>query len=337
MTAEVTAVVKRLAEDVLFPASLETDASPRVPSELLDQLAEAGLYGMSATPQVGGLGLERSTGEALLEILASGCLTTTFVLAQHLGTAATVSRLTGSLREEWGAPLAAGAVRSGIAFSHLRHPDPPTLTARPVSSGYLLEGSAPLVSGWGLIDVVHVAARTGGDVTWLLVDAHPAETLEVTPLKLAAVNASSTVSVRFARHFVPVERLTVVEPLAEWLARDAATLRTNGFLSLGVAKRALHLLGPSPLDGRLAEYRRLLIGAGEDELPAARATVSLFALHATAALVATGGGRSIVRTSHAQRLGREALFLLVQGQTRAVRTAQLDQINSVLIPLADRR
>lgn len=324
--ADVAATARRLADELLFPASLDTDAAPMVPVGILDELAAAGLYGMFAAPEVGGLGLERNAGETALEILASGCLTTTFVLAQHLATAALVSRLSGPLRDELGPPLAAGTVRSGIAFSHLRHPDPPRLTARRVSSGYVLEGSAPLVSGWGLVDVVHIAARTGSDVTWLLVDAKPAATLQVHKLELAAVNASSTVALELIGHPVPAERVTLVEPLGEWTARDAASLRTNGFLALGVAGRALRLLGPSELDVSLELRRHRLVAAAEAVLPEERAAVSLFALRATASLIASTGGRSMVTSSHAQRLGREALFLLVQGQTPAIRSAELRQL-----------
>ena len=45
-----------------------------------------------------------------------------------------------------------------------------------------------------------------------------------------------------------------------------------------------------------------------------------------AALMARGGGRAIRRDEHAQRLAREALFLLVQGQTPAIRAAQLGRL-----------
>lgn len=44
---------------------------------------------------------------------------------------------------------------------------------------------------------------------------------------------------------------------------------------------------------------------------------------ATTAAVVAGGGRSLSLTSKAQRLAREALFLLVQGQTAESRRAHL--------------
>ncbi len=328
---EVIALAGQIAEEVLFPASLATDAAPAVPRRLLDVLADAGLYGVYAARASGGLELEREAGEEVISLLASGCLTTTFVWLQHLSTAAVVSRLEGTIREEWARDLATGTRRSGIAFSHLRHPERPGPTARAVKGGYLIDGTAPLVSGWGLIDVLHVAAVMGGDIGWLLVDASPGPSLVPTRLDLAAVNASATVSLHFSRHFVDRSRLTTIEPLSEWLARDAAGLRTNGFLALGVARRCLSLLreagecsgAAGEVELALQSARAALVSSAPDDLPETRARVSLLALDLAGALVASGGGRSMVRTAQAQRLGREAMFLLVQGQTGKIRSAQL--------------
>lgn len=312
-----------MAEGLLFPTSLSTDRAGRVPSAHLDALAEAGFYGLFSSPEDGGLGLSREEGENVIEILAGGCLTTTFVWMQHLSTAALVSRLSGRVHERWARALAAGTTRAGVAFSHLRRPDPPAVTAEAEGDGYVVDGTAPLVTGWGLVDVVHVATRTGGDVTWLLVDAAGGDTLSAVPLPLAAVNASATVSLRFSSHFVPPERLTLVQPLSEWLAQDAVSLRTNGFLALGVASRCA-ALGGGELAPAIAAAREALISASVEQLPAARARTSLLCLDAAASLLASCGGRGLVLTEHAQRLAREALFLLVQGQTEPIRREQVD-------------
>lgn len=42
----VVETAQRIADDVLFPAALATDAADAVPVELLDQLATAGLYAL---------------------------------------------------------------------------------------------------------------------------------------------------------------------------------------------------------------------------------------------------------------------------------------------------
>jgi alkylation response protein AidB-like acyl-CoA dehydrogenase len=82
--------------------------------------------------------------------------------------------------------------------------------------------------------VIHVAARTADDdVIWLFVD-EPSEGMHAEPLRLLAVNASATVTLRFEGVRVAADRQTSRFPWAEWPARDAMGLRANGSLAIGV-------------------------------------------------------------------------------------------------------
>jgi alkylation response protein AidB-like acyl-CoA dehydrogenase len=180
------------------------------------------------------------------------------------------------------------------------------------------------VTGWGRVDVVHTAARDPeGNVVWLLVDAVASPTLEVEPLELAAVNASATVGVRFTDHEVPLSRLTLVEPFATWIARDSAGLSRNGSFPLGVARRCSRLLGSDGFDDEIAACRRALDESTPDTVAEARAGAADLAVRAASALVVSGGGRSVLVREQAQRLAREAMFLLVFGQTSSIKAAQL--------------
>jgi alkylation response protein AidB-like acyl-CoA dehydrogenase len=180
------------------------------------------------------------------------------------------------------------------------------------------------VTGWGRVDVVHTAARDlDGNVVWLLVDAEASPGLEVERLELSAVNASATVSVRFEDHEVGADRVTLIEPMETWTARDAAGLAGNGSVPLGLAHRCASLIGSDLFDGEIALCRRLLRDATSETVVEARCRSAELAVRAAAALVATGGGRSVLVNEHAQRLAREAMFLLVFGQTPSIRAAQL--------------
>jgi alkylation response protein AidB-like acyl-CoA dehydrogenase len=180
------------------------------------------------------------------------------------------------------------------------------------------------VTGWGRIDVVHTAARDpDGNVVWLLVDAEASGTLVVEPLELSAVNASSTVSVRFEDHKVPADRLTWIESLEAWTARDIAGLDRNGSFPLGLARRCSSMLGPELFDDEIAACRAALRESTPETVVEARWRAADLAVRAASALVASGGGRSVLAGENAQRLAREAMFLLVFGQTSAIRAAQL--------------
>ena len=136
---------------------------------------------------------------------------------------------------------------------------------------------------------------------------------------MVAVNASRTALIRFDGHFVPAGRVIATVPHRDWLARDAMHLRANGSLALGVAGRCCELIGASPLDGELARRRAALDAASPAQMPAARAAASELAMRAAAALVTVQGSRAILAGQHAQRLAREALFLLVFGSRPAIK------------------
>jgi len=322
--AQVVAAARRVADELLFPEAVAVDRSGRFPTRQLDALAAAGLYGILAPVAHGGLDASAETYARVAEEIACGCLTTAFVWAQHHNAVRALATAADDLRDEWLGALAAGTRRAGVAFGALRRPGPPLLRATPARDGYVLDGTAPFVTGWGHVDVVHVAARTASDdVVWLLVDARDGPTLASGALALAALGASATVALRFAGHEVPASRVTVVEPLATWRARDRAGLRPNGALALGVAARCARLLDSERLARAVERVRGQLATGDDGDVPRARAEAARLAGLAATELVVARGSRAVTATDDAQRLYREAMFLLVFGQTEEIRSEQL--------------
>lgn len=324
----VLATARGLADDLLFPEAMRVDGLDALPVAHLDALAAQGLYGAFVPVRAGGLGLDLASTCAVVEELASGCLTTTFAWLQHRGLAMTLAAegTPAALRERWLGPACLGRVRGGIALHGLM-PGPPLLHARPAGDGWRLDGEAPWVTGWGLVDLLLVVARGPDDsVVSLILDAAAQPGLTVTRQRLAAVNASVTVRVGFDGVLVPGERYAGRAPFdpAEGLRPDR--LRVNGSLALGLARRCARLLGPGPLDDELAACREQLDGAltaGPAAMAEARAAASELAVRATAALAVRDGSRSVTVDQHAQRLAREAVFLLVFGSRPGIKSALL--------------
>lgn len=316
--ATLLAQAQELADEVLFPRALEADRGPGVPIDQLNALADAGMYGVAVQA-------EPATVTELIETLASGCLTTAFVWTQHLGATA-AAHFTESPAHRFAAGLAAGQLRGGVAFAHMLRPDPPLTTAERVDNGWLFHGSAPWVTGWGHIDLFHAAARHEGDIVWALLDATEAPTLRCIELDLAVVAATRTVVLEYDAHPVPDDRVTRVESHADWLAVYRQRLRNNGSFPLGVAARCCQLLERPSFERRLGEVRNALDTASVEDMPQARADAALFAVEMSTALVAATGGRAVTLNHHAQRLHREAMFLLVQGQTPQIRDHMLERL-----------
>jgi alkylation response protein AidB-like acyl-CoA dehydrogenase len=307
---------RHLAETVLLPDAAAVDRADRIPLEHLDALDRAGLTGLAATaPSLA----ERM---AVTEALATGCLATTFVWLQHQGAVAAVAQGAPAVRDRHLDDLATGRRRAGVAITALRPPAPLRVTRD--GSAFRLDGRVPWVTGWGLAELLLVAALDADDVVHQLLVDVPAAGISAERLDLVAANAGSTATVTFSGAVVPADRLVGVQPLAEQRARDAASLAGNGALALGVAARAIALgTDAGGLDGELDRIRAALLAAGPDGLPAARAAASDLALRAAGRLVVASGARSVLAGSTPERLLREAAFLLVFGSRPAIRTELL--------------
>jgi alkylation response protein AidB-like acyl-CoA dehydrogenase len=319
-------VARRLAGELLAPAAAEVDATGVLPRGQLDALADAGLYGLVGPAGAGGLDADGATLAAVVEELAAGDLATAFVWLQHHGV---VGRLAATgLHPDLLADLCAGRRRAGIALQAATRPDAAPVTLRRHGGDPVLDGAVPWVTGWGLVDVVLVAARDGEDVAFVLVDAVEGPGLGVVPQSLVAVQASATVELRLTGHRVSAGRLLGSTPLSRVRAGDAAGLRLNGSLALGLVRRCCRLVGPSPLDGELDAARARLDAAGPADLPAARAEAAALAHRASGALAVATGSASVRAGSVAERTAREALFLLVFGSRPAIRAALLGRFGA---------
>ncbi len=333
MGSATVALARRLAEDVLLPAAAAADRADRVPPELLDALVDNGFYGLGAPDGLCPLGrTDAVVRAAVIEAFAGGCLAAAFVWQQHRGALRAVAATApSSLREEVLPQLAAGRLRAGLAIGAATRTGPPVIRARAGGDGWVLTGTAPWVTGWGMVDVLLMAARTDEDLlVWSLL---PVSTpgLQAEPLDLLAIPASGTVTLHAHEVSVPAGRVLATEPHSAYLARDAESLSSNGFLALGVAGRAITTIGQdrvgSALAGELARVRDRLLVAGADDAPAARADASELALRAAGALAVHQGSQSVLAGSDADRLVREALLLLTFATRPTIRAQLLTRLS----------
>ena len=332
---------RRIADDTLFPAAIEVDLDEHIPRSHLDLLAAEGLYGLAAPTDEGGVGLERfDVIGGVVAALAGGCLATTFVWIQHL--APLISAATAvppQVRADWLGPLARGDRRAGIAMAGVR-PGPGRIHARRVPGGFALNGTTAWVTGWGLIDTLMVGAVDEDDVAhFFLMDmplGNAPSSLTAVPIRLLAVQASSTVTLNFEDHIIPDDRLAFSTPFADWAGTDAFGSAMNGFLATGVAQRCARLIGENARDddavaataltAEVDDVSAALLAAEPPQVPAIRARASLLAARAARELMIRTGSRSVLVEQHAQRLYREAGFLLVFASRPAIKRAMLDGV-----------
>jgi alkylation response protein AidB-like acyl-CoA dehydrogenase len=257
-----------------------------------------------------------------------------------------------ALRERWLRRLAGGEALAGVAFTHLRRPGPPAVRAERSGAGWRIHGEIAWLTSWHLADTFLVGAQTGDDVVWCLAPLREVAGVQVVPLRLMAMSGTSTVRLRLDDVSVDDDDVALVEPLAAWRAADAAKTADVNPAVFGVTREAVDRLralaeqrdDPAAalaadaverqlLDLRAAAYAlvdevaaRERVDERVDERLRLRAEAHVLACRATQALVAAWSGRAVALDAPAQRLAREALFLLVQGQTGAVRAATLERL-----------
>jgi alkylation response protein AidB-like acyl-CoA dehydrogenase len=329
-TSQVSEFAKKLtAVAELFARDADNvDRSASIPRSHFDDLAALGLYGAFAPVESGGLGLDLAQLCDVIEQLASACLATTFVWIQHFRLLAAALEpnapaVVGDLRHE----IVRGLVRGGVAVTGLQ-PGPAKLMATPTGGGWTLDGKAPWVSGWGVVDHLVVAARGPNDtVVTMVLDAHDQPGLGITRRHLSALNATATVKLSFDALFVEGERELEQVPHDPSAERPEG-LRVNGSLALGIARRCCDMIGKSALDDDLRDARLELDGADAETIAGARARACELAVRASDALAVFLGSSSVLAGSVAERTAREAQVLLTFGSRPAIRGSLLQRFGA---------
>ncbi|MFF5184623.1 acyl-CoA dehydrogenase family protein [Streptomyces sp. NPDC000345] len=329
---------RRLADDLLAPHAEQVDQG-EVPVGHLREIRRSGLLGLHAPTRYGGSAAPGAVVRETAEILAGACCSTWFVQTQHHTPVLTLARSEGPLRERLLGGLASGELLSGVAYAHLRaYPRVPVRATRE-RGGWRFDGRVPWYTGWGLNDVMLLAGVTDADEElFAFAQAREQPGLRASaPMRLAALTAARTVSLDLDGLWLPAEAVVLRSPHDRWAATDRLRTVNANPAVFGVAEAALALADEDTarrLRARLAEVRErayaLIDTAEPDERLGERLALRTRAHElmraATTAAVVTGGGRSMLLTNRAQRLAREALFLLVQGQTAESRSAHLEAL-----------
>jgi alkylation response protein AidB-like acyl-CoA dehydrogenase len=348
----------QVAEEVLAPhAAVADDPARGVDPAHLDRLVAEGFLGVTIPVAEGGLGGTARADAGTTELISGACAATWFVINQHRSPQA-LSR--GSFRglapdavtlgpaaARHRAELASATTRAGIALAHIRRPGPPAVRAEPDGTGWRFSGTADWCTGWGLIDLVMIAASTadGRFVFALLPAAERAGLRAGGPLPLAVMGGTRTVALEMDGLAIGAGDVLAVVDAERWRAHDVASTANATPASLGLLRRVLVALAdlgtardrPEAVDAALALAPRAARLRAEvyalsgsvppfDRVPertALRAEVTELTVRATHALIAARSGSAMLLGSPEQRWAREAAFHLIQAQTAGVRVAQL--------------
>ncbi|MGD9510451.1 MAG: acyl-CoA dehydrogenase family protein [Geminicoccaceae bacterium] len=162
--AQVRDMVRRFADEVIRPVAGELDESERFPSEIYDQMAELGLFGIAVPAELGGAGMDTTAYALVMEELSRGYASVADQcgLVELIGTLLTRYGTDGQ-REQWLRPLLQGKRRcaygiteadAGSDVSGIR------TTATRTASGWRLDGGKLWIHNAPVCDFAVVLART---------------------------------------------------------------------------------------------------------------------------------------------------------------------------------
>ena len=332
-----------VAAEVLAPAATTVDGMALLPSSHLDALAAAGLMGLVGPTAFGGSECPGPVVRRVQRVIAGACGATFFTWVQHHAPVRYLAAAADSpARRRWLGPLCTGRARGGIAFAYLRRPGPPAVRAEPDGAGWVLDGVAPWVTGWGLVDVIVVVAGAPDGRKVFAALTPDTAGLAGAPLDLMVLGSTGTVRLTLDGVRAGADELVDVWTADRWDVTDRDAAARPGGAPFGIADTAVAgLAATDPI--RAAHLARLLADCSDraesllerpvtdrdawrDELTEVRDRSIDLASRAAQAWVTASGGGAMDRSHPAQRLLREAAFYLVQAQTPSLRDLTLNRL-----------
>jgi alkylation response protein AidB-like acyl-CoA dehydrogenase len=348
---EILRRAQHIADTILEPRAQATDRAAEPPRENIRALAEAGLLGITAPKVYGGHGVSGACQRAFTEIITAACGTTWFVLTQHLGACGMIAGSKNDrLKERFLRDMAAGRHLVGVAFGHLRRPEP-MLRTREVSGGFTLTGVAPWVTGWPLLGGV-VFGAVLPDERFVYVYAPVEDSAAMCsspPLPLCAMNATATTEVCLHDLCVPEKNFIKFSSRDEMARGDTNNIAGAISPPLGCARGSLKVLRAAAQKRKIPSLREAADGLeaeinacrangfrwadGPKDIPeykpnalAARAWAIELGVRAAHMAVAASSGGANSLDHPAQRLFREAMFYTVIAQTQDIMAATLSHL-----------
>lgn len=212
---DIIETVRRFVAKEVAPVAAEYERADRFPTEIVEQMRELGLFGVTIPESHGGLGLDLLTYIGVIEELAYGWMSLTGIINTHTMCATMIMAHGNAQQQERLLPALAGGLRRG-ALS-LSEPDAGSDTrslscrARRDGDEYVVNGTKAWVTNGERASIVLLAARTEEGISALVVEKEPGPTFEgITVSKQVGklgYKGVETVEMAYRDHRVPVANL----------------------------------------------------------------------------------------------------------------------------------
>jgi len=174
---EIVETVRRFVANEVIPVASEFEHEDRFPDDIVGQMREMGLFGVTIPEAYGGLGLDLLTYVGVIEELSYGWMSLTGIVNTHT-MAATLLMEHGSpeQQERWLPVMATGERRGALSLSEPdAGSDTRNLSCRATRDGdeYVVNGTKAWVTNGERASLVALAVRTEEGISALMVEKEP--------------------------------------------------------------------------------------------------------------------------------------------------------------------
>jgi len=179
---EIIETVRRFVAREVIPVASELEHEDQFPADIVEQMRQLGLFGVTIPEAYGGLGLDLLTYVGVIEELAYGWMSLTGVVNTHT-MAATLILAHGSedQKQRWLPSLATGERRGALSLSEPdAGSDTRNISCRAQLDGdeYVLNGTKAWVTNGERASLVALAARTDEGISAFIVEKEPGPQFE---------------------------------------------------------------------------------------------------------------------------------------------------------------
>jgi len=240
----IQAMVKDLAREAILPTAAERDKTKEFPADIIKQMGELGLMGMTVPPEYNGAGVDTISYSLALQEIGYACASTAVIMSVHNSVSCGPIYRFGSdfLKENYLKPLAAGEKLGCFAVTEPGAGSDPAgakSTAKKDGNSYILNGTKAWITSGKNADVVVATAYTDkskkhrGISSFILEKGMPGFIVGPEEDKMGQ-RASDSTSLIFEDCSVPAENLLGEEGQGFIIAMTALDEGRIGIASLSV-------------------------------------------------------------------------------------------------------
>lgn len=205
-------MVRDFVNNEIKPRAAEIDANEKIPEDLIKQLGELGLLGVSFPEEYGGAGMGEVGYCLMQEEIARGCMSTATFIGAHQSIGANTIYIGGTeeQKKKYLVPLASGEKIGAFCLTEAQAgSDSFNVKTRAELDGdeWVINGEKLWITNGGIADIVSVFARTSKGISTFIVETDNPGFQAGPPEKKMGIKGSTTNQITFDNVRIPKDNI----------------------------------------------------------------------------------------------------------------------------------